>query len=70
MVPAGGVKAKVPGTVDVVSSWLAPSAVPAGISAGLAQLSIGIAFSTLMVVELEAVVKSIVSVGVNVTDRT
>jgi hypothetical protein len=36
----------------------------------LAQLSIGIAFSTLMVVELEAVVKSIVSVGVNVTDRT
>src|SRR5262245_1207050 len=67
-VPAIGAYANVPGVPAVAFNCVALSAVPWVMSAGFAQVMAGVAFSTLIVTVLVAVVKFVVSVGVNVTD--
>src|SRR5262249_60482496 len=68
-VPATGVYANVPGVLAVAFSWVALSAVPNVMSVGVAHVMTGVAFSTLTVTVLVAVVKLAASVGVKVTDR-
>src|SRR5262245_59145347 len=67
-VPAIGLQTNVPGVFAVAFSCVAPSAVPKVMSAGVAHVITGVAFTTLIVTVLVAVVKFAASVGVNVTD--
>jgi hypothetical protein len=72
--PAIGVYVKVPGTVNPLEVALALSCaaervVPYAIAAGVVQAMTGVAGVTVSDVEARAVLKSIVSVGVNVTLR-
>src|SRR5215475_2283780 len=68
-VPETGEYTRVPGVLAVAFSCVAPSAVPYVMSTGVAQVMTGVAFSTLMLTVLVAVVKLAASVGVNVTDN-
>ena len=60
---------KVPGTLAVASSCTVLSAVPYGIAAGAAQLTVGLACETVRVTLAVALVYSVVFAGVNVTDN-
>src|SRR3954469_1450913 len=68
--PAAGVQTNVPSTppLTVAFSCVVLSAVPNVMSAGVGQVITGVAFSTLMLIVLVAVLTLAVSVGVNVTD--
>src|SRR5258708_3178716 len=68
IVPVGGEYKKRPGTLAVAFSCVALSAVPNVMSAGVAQVMTGVAFSTLIDAVIVAVVKLAASVGVKVTD--
>ena len=67
-VPDTGLYTKLPGVLEVASSCDALSAAPLVIAAGVGQLIVGVALFTVSVTLLVAVLKSVVSVGVNVTD--